>query len=133
MNPPVTSVESKKFVQILLGVGLVWMGLGVLLNADSFEQVLAFLQIYLFTALDLVFLMLLFWTLFFSRGDEKMRRSNKIRVMLFSFFKLVCLAFLAITLKRLRNASTSTLFMGVGFIWVGPLVSGLILKYISRK
>jgi len=124
--------ESKKFVQLLLKVALVWFGIGALALIRSPDQIIVFTQIFLFSFLDLIFLLLLFWCLFFTQRELRMQRGNKIRIMVFSFFKLVCLAFLAITLKRLRNASVLTLVMGVGIIWIGPLISGVLLKYSLR-
>lgn len=132
MSEAVLPHESKKFIKILLAVSLVWFALGVLVHANDEGQLVAFVQIFLFSFLDLVFLMLLFWNLFFMDPATKARRANKIRIMLFGFFKLVCLAFLAITLKRLRNAPTSVHLMGVSIIWIGPLISGLFLKYFPR-
>jgi len=133
---PVTELvlprESKKFVHILLKVAFVWFvicGFALLRTPD---QIIVFTQIFLFSFLDLIFLLLLFWTLFFTPPELRMQRGNKIRIMVFSFFKLVCLLFLAITLKRLRNASALTLVLGVGFIWFGPLISGVLLKYSLR-
>lgn len=124
--------ESKRFVRILLLVSFLWFLLGVLLHLRQEGQVSAFIQIFLFSFLDLVFLSLLFWNLFFIAPVTRMQRVNKIRIMVFGFFKLVCLAFLAITLKRLRNASISAHLMGVSIIWIGPLISGLFLKYFSK-
>ena len=128
MNEVALPRESKRFIQIFLWVSLVWFVLGLALHASSSGQMVGFVQIFLFSFLDIVFLMLLFWNLFFQNTEQKAQRSNKIRIMFFGFFKLVCLFFLAITLKRLRNASASVHLMGVSIIWVGPLVSGMFLK-----
>jgi L-asparagine transporter-like permease len=132
MTNGVLPQESKKFINVLIWVSLVWFGLGFLVHFQSTEQVLAFTQIFLFSFLDLIFLILLFWNLFFNNADEKKRRTKAIRIMLFGFFKLVCLAFLAITLKRLRNASSSAQLMGVSIIWIGPIISGVYLKNFSK-
>jgi L-asparagine transporter-like permease len=132
MNESILPHESKKFVQILGKVALAWYAFGVITHIGAPDQILVFTQIFLFSFLDVVFLVLLFWTIFFTPEELKTQRSTKIRIMVFSFFKLVCLGFLAITLKRLRNASVLTLVMGVCFIWIGPLISGVFLKYSSN-
>lgn len=132
MNDPILPHESKKFVRILLAVSLIWFSMGILIHRSDLGQIVAFIQIFLFSFLDLVFLLLLFWNLFFIAPQLKTQRTNKIRIMVFGFFKLVCLAFLAITLKRLRNASVSTHLMGVSIIWIGPLISGLLMKYFPK-
>lgn len=127
MTPGIEPFESKKFIKVLLMVSGLWLASGMAIHANEPEQMFAFIQIFLFTFLDLVFLLLLFWKLFFTRSG------SKVQIMIFGFFKLVCLAFLAITLKRLRNASVSAVLMGVGFIWIGPLISGVCLKLFSKK
>lgn len=132
MNNAILPHESKKFIKTLLLVSLIWFGIGLLVHLRSTEQVLAFTQIFLFSFLDLFFLILLFWTLFFDNAGILKRRTKAIRIMLFGFFKLVCLAFLAITLKRLRNASSSAQLIGVSIIWVGPILSGVYLKNFSK-
>jgi len=132
MNEVDQPIESKKFIRILVITALLWLGIGILVHLLMGEQVIAFIQIFLFSFLDLVFLMLLFWSLFFLKPDQKRQRVNKIRIALFMFFKLVCLAFLAITLKRLRNASIVTHVMGVSVIWITPFISGLLLKHFNK-
>jgi len=42
---------------------------------------------------------------------------------------LVCLGFLAITLKRLRNDPPLPAAMAVLFMGVGPLLSGVLAKW----
>lgn len=127
-----TPVESKKFIRILLLTSFLWFGLGIGIHWALKEQVLAFIQIFLFSFLDLVFLLLIFWALFFTNPHNGERRVNKVRILVFLFFKLVCLGFLAITLKRLRNASFITHLMGVSIVWIAPLISGLIMKHFNR-
>lgn len=126
-------VQSRRFVRIFLSVSVAWLLLGVLANSGSQEQVFAFIQIFLFSFLDIVFLTLLFWFLFFLKPEQKALRVNKLRIALFGFFKLVCLGFLAITLKRLRNAPATTHLMGTSIIWIGPLISGIIWKYFANS
>lgn len=133
MNLWVVPHQSRKFVRVLLVVSLLWFALGIFLNRGNSEDILAFIQIFLFTFLDLIFLLLLFWTLFFTPKEELKRREKKFQIFSFGFFKLVCLGFLAITLKRLGNASVSAVVMGVGIIWLGPLISGIFLKIFLNK
>ena len=116
-----------------MGVSTVWFLAGLLANSGTQEQVFAFIQIFLFSFLDIVFLTLLFWFLFFLKPEQKALRVNKLRIALFGFFKLVCLGFLAITLKRLRNAPATTHLMGTSIIWIGPLISGIIWKYFDNS
>jgi hypothetical protein len=125
--------ESLRFVRIFMVVSAVWLLLGIAIHSSSLEHVLAFVQIFLFSFLDLAFLILLFWFVFFLKPEQKALRVNKLRIALFGFFKLVCLGFLAITLKRLRNAPTTTHLMGISIIWMGPLISGFIWKYFANS
>jgi len=127
------SEESLRFVRIFAVVSLVWFLIGIAVHYSSQEQVLAFIQIFLFSLLDLVFLILLFWFLFFLKPEQKALRVNKVRILLFGFFKLVCLGFLAITLKRLRNAPATTHLMGISIMWIGPLISGFFWKYFMNS
>ena len=133
MNELPSPIESKKFVRICLWVGIVWFCLGFSYAYLSDDHVFAFIQIFLFSALDLVFIGLIFWELFFPKADKNNQQNRKIRIMIFAFFKLVCLGFLAITLKRLRNASVVTQVMGVSTIWIPPIISGLILSRLNSS
>ena len=63
MNEGVLPHESKKFIRALLVISLLWFLLGVVVHANSEVQLVAFIQIFLFSFLDLIFLVLLFWTL----------------------------------------------------------------------
>lgn len=125
--------ESLRFVRIFSVVSILWAIVGVAIHYPSIDHVLAFIQIFLFSFLDLAFLILLFWFVFFLKPEQKALRVNKVRIALFGFFKLVCLGFLAITLKRLRNAPTTTHLMGISIIWMGPLISGFIWKYFANS
>ena len=118
-----TPEHSIKFLKILAGLGLAWMVLGTSLSFTDSIALNAFLQVYFWILFDLIFIILLFWSLFFS----KLTQRNKIAQSLFFFtFKLVCLGFLAITLKRLRNAPTYAIVMAVVFIGVGPMLAGIL-------
>ena len=44
----------------------------------------------------------------------------------FSFFKLVCLALLAITLKRFHELSSTSVVVAASFYWVAPVTAGLL-------
>ena len=125
-----TPEQSKRFLKVLAGFGLVWLALAFLLLRTDLEDFGAFAQIYWATCLDLVFLILLFWKIFFPSSTQGV---NKIQISLFLTFKLVCLAFLAITLKRLRNASPVAIGMGVGFMGFGPIFAALWMKLVNRK
>lgn len=49
-----------------------------------------------------------------------------VQFVLFSFFKFLCLAFLAITLKRFQELPFIMLMMGATFYWMAPVVAGLL-------
>lgn len=125
-----TSIESGKFVRALVIFAAVWCALGVLVHLGSIADVIGFIQLFLFVFLDLVFLVLIFWRVFFTPSEH---RGRIVQILIFVFFKLVCLGFLAITLKRLRNAPLSVIFMGIGFIWIGPVIGGLLSRSHSRQ
>ena len=83
-----TPLESKKFLKILSWLGFTWVTAGMVIFRSEPSQFVAFLQIFLYASLDLVFLILLFWTLFFM---DPARRSKKFQIVIFLTFKLVCL------------------------------------------
>lgn len=126
MNPE----KSKLFLRILSGVAFAWLITGLVLYGSSLEARTAFLTVYLLTLADLLFLVLLFWTLFFPPPTL---RNKAIRSVIFLTFKLVCLGFLAITLKRLRNASDQAVLLGIGFMGFGPLISAVIYGTFLKK
>jgi drug/metabolite transporter (DMT)-like permease len=113
--------QSRRFMKYLLVTGLIWWIAGAALHASSIADLIGFTQVFLFIFLDLIFLILIFWRVFFT----PITLSSRVpQILLFVFFKLVCLGFLAITLKRLRNAPISVIMMGVGFLGFGPLIAG---------
>jgi multidrug transporter EmrE-like cation transporter len=117
--------QSRVFLQRLSLVAFLWLGIGVFFTRADPVAMNAFFQVYFVTALDLVFLLLMFWKLFFNQTAG---RSKTIQSLIFFTFKLVCLGLLAITLKRLRNAPTYALVLGVLFIWVGPVLAGILSR-----
>ena len=130
MNPPNPVPQNSRFGVFLVIAAVLWLALGCVLYLSRPADLIGFIQIFIFTFLDLVFLILIFKTVFFvppTHGGRKMQ------ILLFVFFKLVCLGFLAITLKRLRNAPISVILMGVEFIWIGPLIAGLLTRWRSRR
>jgi hypothetical protein len=118
VNPEI----SRSFIQKLSFLAILWLGLGLLVTRADSSAMSAFLQVYFVILLDLVFLILTFWNLFFGTAS---RGAKTLQGMFFFTFKLVCLALLAITLKRLRNAPTYALALALLFIAVGPLVAGM--------
>ncbi len=121
-------MESKKFLRILAGISFFWGGLGVLCFQGSAPELGAFFQVYWAVLLDLAFLILLFWELFFV--PKPVRR---LQVFLYFTFKLVCLGVLAITLKRLRNDPPLPVAMAVLFMGVGPMASAILAKWRIYK
>ena len=127
---------SRKFVHWIIIAALGWVAMGVVCFHSSIEDLWTFLEAFLFGFLDLVFLILIFWKLFFAPSETAAaNRSRAGQMLLFVFFKLVCLGFLAIILKRLRNASLTAVILGVGFIGIGPLIAGVIArrKFLSDQ
>jgi hypothetical protein len=118
MNPE----QSRLFLRNLSWTAMLWLLLGMAFTFSDPVALSAFFQVYFFTALDLVLLILLFWKLFFV---PKGQRGRSIQLLIIFTFKLVCLGLLAITLKRLRNTPAHALALGVLFIWVGPMLAGL--------
>jgi hypothetical protein len=121
---------SKRFVQKLYQVAIVWLAIGTALTFSDPVGLSAFFQLYFLSALDLVFIMLIFWNLFFSKSPQ---RTKALRSIIFFTFKLVCLGLLAITLKRLRNAPAVALVLGLLFIGVGPLAAGMLSRIQNRN
>ena len=122
--------ESQLFIRCLGLMTLLWLVFGVALTHTDINALNAFFQVFLYTCLDLTFLILLFWKLFFTSSGQ---RGRSLQILFFLTFKLVCLGLLAITLKRLRNAPISGILMGIVFIWVGPLVAGTVSRFLSRR
>jgi hypothetical protein len=120
--------ESKAFLRILGSVTLLWVFLGIVLFRNDPEGLRAFLLTFWAVVLDLVFLILLFWELFFA-----IKPVRKLQVALYFTFKLVCLAFLAITLKRLRNDPPLPPAFAVVFMGVGPMISAGLAKWRARN
>ena len=63
--------ESKRFIRILLSVALAWFSLGVISHLQSPEQIIVFTQNFLFSFLDVVFLLLL---LVWNENAERNRK-----------------------------------------------------------
>lgn len=125
MNQTVNPIQSRKFIRVLIALAMIWIGVGLWVFLPDRKTTLLFAQLFLFSFLDLVFLVLIFWKVFFNASHQK---SKMPQIIIFVTFKLVCLGFLAITLKRLENAPFSLVFMGVGFVGIGPMLTGLWLS-----
>jgi hypothetical protein len=130
----ITNEQSRRFFKFLMYFAIVWLFFGMILHRTSEEAEAAFLEVYLFALLDLIFLLLIFWKAFFSVATTpSAQRMRSIQISLFIVFKLVCLGLLVITLKRFRNAPFSSLLMGVAFTWVGPMTAGVISRIPFKK
>ena len=125
-----TTENSKVFLRILSGVASLWLVAGMIAFGNQADSRSAFLQVYLLTLADLAFLILVFWTLFFTSPTQ---RNRGLRALIFLTFKLVCLGFLAITLKRLRNAPDQAILSGIGFMGLGPLISAAVYGTVLKK
>jgi hypothetical protein len=117
--------ESKVFLRFLILTGLAWIVLAAGLFGWRGPEFQSFISVFWMVALDLGVLIFLFWQLFFSASHGFIR---KLRVVMAFTFKLVCLAFLAITLKRLRNDPDLPVVFAVLFMGAGPLVAAVIAK-----
>jgi hypothetical protein len=115
-----TPEKSKAFLKVLGLLSILWAGGGWFFFHEDSRAWGAFVSIYIPTVLDLLCLIILFWILFFTPPT---RRGRNFLALIFLTFKLVCLGFLAITLKRLRNAPDLAVLYGVGFMGLGPLIS----------
>jgi hypothetical protein len=126
-----TPNESKIFLRFLGVVALFWLGTGAILFRGDLAARGAFFLTFQAVILDFSALVLLFWTVFFSRSSGL--AGKLITVLLFTF-KLVCLGFLAITLKRLRNDPHLPAAFAVSFMGIGPLLAGVAArKWIGSK
>jgi hypothetical protein len=119
MNPEF----SRNFVQKLSFLAVLWLALGMYFTHADDQAFSAFLKVYFVILLDLVFLILLFWSLFFPNPA---RRGGRVRALIFFTFKLACLGLFAITLKRVRSAPTYAVVIGLLFIAVGPMLAGVL-------
>jgi FtsH-binding integral membrane protein len=127
-------VVSAKFMRYFLRTALFWFGVGCIATCSNRENLSAFVQIFFFTFLDLAFLILIFWSIFFAETLPGLPQRNKTpQIFLFITFKLVCLGFLAIVLKRLANAPFLVIFLGIGFIGFGPLIAGVFTRNDLKK
>jgi len=116
-------MESKAFLRVLVWTSIAWLFLAWILLINQLGAFSVFLRVYWAVLLDLSFLILLFWELFF--GPKPVRKT---RAFVYFTFKLVCLGFLAITLKRLRNDPPLPAAFAVVFMGVGPLLAAVIAK-----
>ncbi|NDG84695.1 MAG: hypothetical protein EBX52_06610 [Proteobacteria bacterium] len=122
--------ESKIFLRFLVLTGFAWIALAGALFGWNGSEFRSFLAAFWMVVLDLGVLIFLFWQLFFSSHQGLVR---KMRVMIAFTFKLVCLAFLAITLKRLRNDPHFPVALAVLFMGAGPLLSAITAKVWIRS
>ena len=111
-----------KFLKIIVIEAVFWLTIGSLLCHWVGWAVVPYLWITGATVLGLIILMILVHLLVKSELPVGMRVAQFI---FFSFFKLVCLAFLAITLKRFQELSSIPTLIGVSFYWVAPVIAGL--------
>jgi hypothetical protein len=117
-------MESKAFLRFLGLTVLLWAVVFILIFRNEPGSLHVFLQVYWVVLLDLAFLILLFRELFFGP-----KPARKFQVFLYFTFKLVCLGFLAITLKRLRNEPPLPAAMAVLFMGAGPVISAVLAKW----
>ncbi len=122
-----TPRESNGFLTALALVAGFWVLGGAYLWGDDPGARNVFFRVFLWIALDLFFLVWLFWQLFFSQNRDLLW---KVRVGVSFTFKLVCLGFLAITLKESRNEPHIPAVAGVLFLVVGPLMSALAVRVL---
>lgn len=119
------------FISSLAGFAILWSVISYVLLDKQYgsEAADAFAKIFFIACLDLLAIVMIVWKLIFS---QKVKTWKNLDILLWFVFKLVCLAFLAITLKRLMNAPLAAILLGVGFMGVGPIVAELFCKVIAR-
>lgn len=120
-----TPKESKNFLTVLAGSALLWCIGALWVWAEDPAARTAFLRVFQWVLLDLAFLIFLFWRLFFAPVRGVLW---KVQVAVSFTFKLVCIGFLAITLKELRNEPHLPAVAGILFLAVGPLVSATAVR-----
>ena len=124
------NLQSKTFLKVLATLAMIWiLGGFFYFKADTIDQ-RAFLEVNLFTLLDLFAFVLMFWVIFFK--DLKQGINRLIFILLLTF-KLVCLALLAIVLKRLENKSALAAGAGIGIMGAGPILAALFTQIIGIK
>lgn len=122
--------DSVKFFKLLCIVGVSWMLIGLLGSVWTLYPISHFLLVFYATCINLFALILLYWKMFFNNTPQ----NNKLIIIVFlSTFKLVCLAFLAITLWRFRNDTPYLWIYALSFYWVGPLLAGVLLRMNDQK
>ncbi len=112
-----------KFIKISLLISGAWLILGEaicwLLHGDT----LLYFWVVLTATLGILILARIIDLMILSELPLAIRVTQ---FVLFSFFKLVCLSFLAITLKRFQVLSYLPVFLGASVYWVAPLIAGLL-------
>lgn len=121
--------ESKVFLIFMGFTALLWALVGAALWRDDPLARMSFFRVFSWVLLDLGFLIFLFWRLFFAPGRSLLWR---FQVGTSFTLKLVCLWFLAITLKELRNDPHLPVLAGILFLWAGPLVSAVAVRWSRR-
>ena len=120
----------KHFIVSLLCFSLFWYVCGMSYTYFQGFSLIPFSEIFFLTFMDLAFLILIFWNLFYSNVNIGIKR---LQFLFFLFFKLVCLAFLAIILKRLKDAPFSSIALGIAFMGFGPLIAGVLSNSFSKN
>jgi hypothetical protein len=117
--------ESKIFLTFLWVSALLWALIGAWLFGPDPAAQRAYFRVFQWIILDLGALIFMFWRVFFAVNRNAFW---KFQIMVSFTFKLVCLGFLAITLKELRNEPHLPAISGVLFLVVGPLVSAIAAR-----
>lgn len=119
-------MSPKRRFFLTLGLGaMIWTGLCIIFYWGKDLELIRFLCLFGLSLTDLAALLAMAWILFYSKMTKSV---NTLILFILFTFKLVCLGFLAITLKRLGNATGTDLVLGVGFVGVGPLFSAFFAK-----
>ncbi|MBS1959299.1 MAG: hypothetical protein JST80_07510 [Bdellovibrionales bacterium] len=129
---PADKRRGSVFLASLAGMAVVWSVISYVLLQQQYgpEAGHAFFQIFFIACLDLLSIIMIVWKLIFS---QKVKGWKSLDILLWFVFKLVCLAFLAITLKRLTNAPLAAILLGVGFMGAGPIIAKVFSKLVVRE
>ena len=115
--------HSLKFIKIIVIEAFFWALMGSLLCYWMHWSPLPYLAVVGIALVGLLLLMKIVQIMTNSQLPVAMKVSQ---FLFFSFFKLVCLVFLAITLKRFQELSPIPVLIGASFYWVAPLIAGVI-------
>lgn len=115
--------NNTKFILLIIVQAVLWAALGTAASVTLHWPLEPFLLLLAATTVSLFLLIRLIKILLDTRLSISMKL---VQFILFSFFKLVCIVFLAITLKRFQELPYLALVVGASFYWMAPAIAGLL-------